>query len=233
MAKTHPEPFPSHAASIWPTISVLLLALASSGCDPLPGFQTDASLSARDATTLPAGPDCASCHKYPLRDINHYYHLTLANEPDQTGLTHPTTCLDCHFNSLMHYGFPAPQGSRYRPLPTLMAADTSRGAELAAEIDTLIRSYARARKQVPWRTFRAHLNGAVDVALAPDDVSAPSDPSSAYRPRDYSCSSINCHKEPAATYRWATPGFTNCPSLHKDDPTCGEVPAPASANGIP
>ncbi len=206
-----------------------LSGLFFSGCDSVPGLEADASLTARDAAHAPSAPDCASCHKYPLSDINHYYHLSLANPPDSQVLERPTTCLDCHFNSTRHFSFSAGGQSRFRPLPTLFAVDTSRGAGVAEEIDSLIRTYARAGKTVPWRTGPLHLNGTVDVTLAPDNVAAPTLPSAAYRPRDFSCSAVSCHKAPAALYRWRTLGFSDCPSKDRNDITCGEIPAPKAS----
>jgi hypothetical protein len=226
-------------------------------CNPLPKLAPDnTALTARAPGTVPGAPDCASCHAYPLHDINHQYHLISANV-NQNNLTFPqlnnvTTCMDCHFNSIQHFTFlhsdttwfdsngievfqhtdkdtahvTTYQG--WRPLPQF-PVDTTRGRFLAQEIDSLIFRYARIPKHVPWRTGPLHDNGVVDVALAPNDVTSPASLATAYRPRDFSCSDVACHNRPAATYRFMDPsrGLSNCPSLLGNDPTCNEFPAAA------
>jgi hypothetical protein len=233
------------------------------GCQPFPGLDSDPALTAVSSGSgqpLPASPDCASCHAYPLHDINHYYHLvssdTMRYRSGKPVPNYVATCLDCHFNSIKHFPFTRQdtvwadsQGRElpmhgspsdvvlrtrevpeYRPIPASGPADTARGRLLAAEIDSLIQRYARAGKPVPWRTGFLHLNGSVDVTFPPDLVSFPESLATAYRPRDFSCSAIACHKKPAAVYRWkSSRGFGNCPSFDGMDPTCSEIPDPAAA----
>jgi hypothetical protein len=226
-------------------------------CDPMPKLAPDtAALTASTPGAVPAAPDCASCHAYPLHDINHQYHLISANV-NRNNLTFPqlnnvTTCMDCHFNSIRSFTFPhsdtvwfdsngievfqhtdkdTPHVTvwrGWRPLPQF-PVDTARGRFLAQDIDSLIFRYARQSKHVPWRTGRAHDNGVVDVAMAPNDVTSPDSLSTAYKPRDFSCSAVACHNQPAATYRFMDPsrGLSNCPSLNGADPTCNEFPAAA------
>src|SRR6185369_12901875 len=49
-------------------------------CDPMSKVSPDtAALTAMTPGSVPAEPDCASCHAYPLHDVNHQYHLISAN----------------------------------------------------------------------------------------------------------------------------------------------------------
>jgi hypothetical protein len=223
-----------------PTISAIM-ALLLAACDPLPGLQADPALASSRASTPPASPDCSSCHAYPLRDINHRFHLVLADakrfRQGQPDFQYQTTCLDCHFNSIRHFSFSRSdttlgiaKGTVFTPVPANGPADTTRGQALAVEIDSMIAAYARAGKMAQWRTGFRHFNGRVDVALSPGDLSDP-ESSVAYNPRDFSCSTVECHKQPQAVYRWMSKGkgFSACPSFDGNDPTCGEVPAPATA----
>lgn len=205
------------------------------GCELVPKYSPDPVLLSSTGSAAPtAGPDCSSCHAYPLHDVNHNYHLMSANvnrnNLGQPELNNVTTCLDCHFNSIRHFSFvhsdtfwtdaagedimqhtqPTDRIKEvldwpgYRPLG-YAGADTSRGRFLAAEIDSMIFRYARAGKMVQWRTARAHDNGIVDVSFPPNDVTGPELLAKAYNPKDLSCSAITCHNTRAATYRWMSP----------------------------
>ncbi|MDB5051765.1 MAG: hypothetical protein JWO30_4836 [Fibrobacteres bacterium] len=216
--------------------SALALGLVLIACEGVPKLSADpALLASSEASTLPPSPDCASCHTYPLHDVNHNYHLMSANvnrnNLGQPELNNVTTCLDCHYNSIKHYRFvhsdtvwadssgqelfqhtsPSDVALRianypgYRPIPVTGAADTSRGRFLAADIDSMIFRFARAGKMVQWRTAYAHDNGKVDVAFAPNDVTSPESLATAYKPRDLSCSAVTCHNTRSATYRWMSP----------------------------
>jgi hypothetical protein len=231
-------------------------------CDPMPKLAPDtAALTASTPGAVPPSPDCASCHAYPLHDVNHQYHLISANV-NRNNLTFPqlnnvTTCMDCHFNSIQSFAFLHSDTTWFdsngievfqhtdkdtmhvtsyrgwRPLPQF-PVDTARGRFLAQDIDSLIFRYSRQSKHVPWRTGRYHDNGTVDVALAPNDVTSPDSLATAYKPRDLSCSAIACHNQPAATYRFMDPsrGLSNCPSLDGNDPTCNEVTAAAKRGAL-
>ena len=246
-----------HGKPLWLRAAVVAAFSLLSACDPMPKLAPDnATLMARAPGTMPGSPDCASCHAYPLHDINHQYHLISANV-NQNNLTFPqlnnvTTCMDCHFNSIQHFTFLHNDTTWFdsngievfqhtdkdtahvtvwrgwRPLPQF-PVDTTRGRFLAQENDSLIFRYARIPKHVPWRTGPLHDNGVVDVALAPNDVTSPDSLATAYKPRDFSCSAVACHNRPAATYRFMDPsrGLSNCPSLLGNDPTCNEFPAAA------
>lgn len=210
--------------------AAIVLSLLS-GCDPLRQLNPDPVALSAATDANPAAPDCASCHAYPLHDVNHNYHLMSANvnrnNLGQPELNNVTTCMDCHFNSIRGFGYthsdtvwadsagqelmqhtsPSDIVLRvtnypgWRPLTTA-PADTGRGRFLAEEIDSLIFRYARAGRMVQWRTGRAHDNGIVDVAFPPNDVTAPESLATAYKPRDLSCSAVTCHNTRAATYRW-------------------------------
>lgn len=201
-------------------------------------------------------PNCASCHAYPLNDVVHSYHL-LSTHVNSNNLGRPehnalTTCLDCHSQSIRHFGFShsdttwvdkdgnpieqhtAPDdkvGSvaiypRLRPLPYI-PVDILRGEALAAEVDSLIFRYARLGDMVPWRTGTAHDNGKVDVSFPFNNLTGKIPPAEAYRPRDISCSSISCHNSPEKPYRFMSSlrGLSHCPSLDDGDSTClGALP---------
>lgn len=213
----------------------LAVCAFASGCDLIPRYSPDPVLLASSGSGAPpAGPECSSCHSYPLHDGNHNYHLISANvnrnNLGQPGLNNVTTCLDCHFNSIKHFSYvhsdtfwtnaagvdimqhtePTDKIKEiqdwpgFRPLG-YAGADTTRGRFLAAEIDSMIFQYARVGKMVQWRTARAHDNGIVDVSFPPNDVTSPAVLASAYNPKDLSCSAIACHNNRAATYRWMSP----------------------------
>ncbi len=219
----------------WPALAGLAALSLMAACQGLPKLNADAAvLTATAPGVLPEAPDCASCHAYPLHDVNHQYHLISANvnrnNLGQPELNNITTCLDCHMNSIRSFAFqhsdtvwvnangdtlmqhtePTDRPARittwngWRPLP-----DTSfgipEGPQLAERIDSMIFRYARMGKDVRWRTSHAHDNGVVDVAFAPNDVTSPDSLATAYKPRDLSCSAVTCHNTRAATYRFMDP----------------------------
>lgn len=205
--------------------------VALCGCETLPRFSADASLASAQAVAPADGPDCASCHAYPLHDVNHQYHLVAANvnrnNLGQPELNAVTTCMDCHFNSVRRFGYvhsdttwmdsngvellarTSPSDRvmkidsypRWRPVP-YPGADTSRGDALAVEIDSLIFRRARLGEVTAWMTGWAHHNGRVEVAFPPNDITRPEAAATAYRPADLSCSSVTCHTTREARYRW-------------------------------
>lgn len=240
---------------LFPTlVAALAILVIFCSCDALGRLDTDPALATAKASTPSPGPDCASCHAYPLRDVNHQYHLVAANvnrnnlgQPELNGVT---TCMDCHFNSVRRFGYVHSDTTwmdadgvellqrtsptdrvmkidsypRWRPVP-YPGGDTLRGESLADDIDSLIFRKSRLGEVVSWMTSHAHQNGRVEVAFPPNDVTRPEMASSAYRPADLSCSSVTCHTTREARYRWEDPsrGFSNCPSLDGNDPTCGET----------
>jgi hypothetical protein len=207
---------------------------------------TSSSASARSV------PDCASCHAYPLRDVNHYYHLMGINPISHIGadfkLNGPITCLDCHFGSVAEFSYPFPETTwvdkdgfelpfksgptdtiaritahmRHHPVP----ADLQ-GAPLTGEsVDTLIARATRIGEVVAWLTGKQHMNSQVDVSFPPNDLVGSLNVAQPYRPRDLSCSAIACHTAPEVSYRWASKalGTSTCPTYSGTDTACGENP---------
>lgn len=225
--------------------------LAVAGCDFVPKLSPDSALMAGKGAAPVEGPDCASCHPYPLSDVNHQYHLVAANvnrnNLGQPELNAVTTCMDCHYNSIRHFGYvhadttwmdsngtellehTSPSDKikaiarypRFRPLP-YGGVDTTRGEVLADTLDSLIFRRARVGGMVQWMTSFAHENGELDIAFAPNDVTSPGALKTAWHPKDMSCSSITCHTSREDGYRWAdaSKGLGNCPSLTGQDSTC-------------
>lgn len=80
-------------------------------CNIVPQLSPDPNMMlGTPAAAADSMPNCASCHSYPLHDVNHEYHLMSANV-NQNNLTFPnlnnvTTCMDCHYNSIHHFSFP-------------------------------------------------------------------------------------------------------------------------------
>ncbi len=223
--------------------------LGFTACDLVPGFTPSASLKAGSGPAPLIGPNCASCHQYPLTDVHHIYHL-VSNNVNSDNLGRPqlngyTTCMDCHFNSIRHFSYfhydtvwvdvngdtlyqhTSPTDRigaihayhRYHPLP-YGVFDTTQGEALADSIDTLIVQKSRVGKLVEWMTSTAHDNGQIDVIFAPNDVDADS-VVAAFHPKDLSCSTIACHNAPDV-YRWANAsmGLSQCPSVDGLDTTC-------------
>lgn len=85
------------------------LLLVFNSCNPTKSLTADDSLTALNATARAKAPNCASCHDYPLHDVQHQYHLMASNPNagmlhDQRPLTNNgrITCMDCHFESIAH-----------------------------------------------------------------------------------------------------------------------------------
>jgi hypothetical protein len=240
------------------SLPVFAAAALLAACDLIPKLSPDASLTAARGSEPMAAPDCNSCHRYPLHDVNHNYHLMAANvnrnNIGQPELNAVTTCMDCHFNSIRHFGYVHADTTwvnlngdtlvertqptdrvggitrypRWRPVPA-GGADTSRGEALATEIDSSIFREALMGKMMEWMTGYAHNDGVVEVSFPPNDVTSRAALSTAFRPKDLSCSSITCHTAREEGYRWMDPskGYSNCPSLTGLDSTCpNEVPPP-------
>ncbi len=164
-----------------------------------------------------AGPNCASCHAYPLLDTNHVFHLfeldsSLTND-------RPITCLHCHVNSIAGHDtafadsiFQDVNGNRFHALdfPDIqMIRDWP-----LVSIDTL---YAYKPLFQPPRpgpppemlelqTSFAHLNGKVDVDFneTSNNPMAFEGREASYDPVEMTCSAVYCHPNDVA-YRWARP----------------------------
>jgi hypothetical protein len=204
------------------------------GCDAPPGLKADPAAILAQSQGPVTGPDCASCHAYPLQDVQHQYHLVAANV-NRNNLGHPelnglTTCMDCHFNSVRSFGYihsdttwmdsngveveghSSPSDRvmkienfpRWSPVP-YAATKAADGEARAQEIDSLLFREARLGKLLAWMTARDHQDGRVQVTFSPNVLTRPDPGSTAYRPADQSCSSVACHATHEARYRWKDP----------------------------
>lgn len=201
------------------------------------------------------GPDCASCHGYPLNDVMHNYHLRALNPRSGMQAIFPyerkngiIVCMDCHFGSVAHRSYTwydtlwgvdpdlrnsadrLPGDPIYRidsipgflPLP----AGLSGPPATSDRVNALMDSAADIGSVVSWLTSYRHMDGEIDIEFSPNIVLDTSLSLKAYRPRDMSCSSIECHNAPKKTYRWASKGLgiAGCPTLEHTpalDSNCG------------
>lgn len=212
----------------------LAAALLLCACDPLPRLSPDPTLLTAQSTAPAQGPDCSSCHAYPLRDVHHQYHLVSVNvnrnNHGDAKLNSASTCMDCHFTAVRRYGYvhsdtvwgdadgneleehtsptdivlKVATHPRWRPVP-YPGGDTLRGEALADEIDTLVSRRERLGETVEWMTSMAHNNGKVDVAFPPNAVSPAESLATAFRVADLSCSTVACHSTRNVRYRWKNP----------------------------
>jgi hypothetical protein len=215
-------------------------------------LQPDTPALTATSAARPSAPDCASCHAYPLHDVNHYYHLqglnVLSHNLPEFKLNGSITCMDCHFESVAHFSYPFPETTwvdkdgfplpfkqnpddtilritphtRYHPIP----ADLKGGELTGARVDTMINEAARIGEVVSWLTGKKHMNTLVDVSFPPNNLTSPPSPAQGYRVRDLSCSAIACHTAPEVSYRWASKarGISGCPTFAGTDTSCGEQP---------
>jgi hypothetical protein len=231
------------------------LGAGLSACDPFAFGAQDALTARSSADTVQSAPHCAECHDYPLHDILHQFHLTtyvvnrdgLANP----ALNGAVTCMDCHFKSIRHVAFNLPESTwvdtngnelsghfspsdqlhitlyrKYHPVPYVSGYEGgSRPDSVARALDTLILTEARFGRVVRWMTDMAHYDGIRQVAFAPNNVTDSAHLSTAYNPKEISCSAVACHNRAAVRYRWASPSrsLSGCPSLSGHDTTCGET----------
>ncbi|GEM_PF-1152671 len=236
------------ACDLKPKLSTQANLLGGPGAAP-------ASVSGPSCTSCHTYPLHDVNHNYHLMSAN-----VNRNNLGQPELNAVTTCMDCHFNSIRHFSYVHHDTTwvnaagdtltehtsstdrvgkidsypRWRPVP-YGSMDTTRGEALATEIDSLVFQRARLGEMVEWMTSYSHNNGVVDVAFSPNDVTKAQFLTTAYRPADLTCSAMTCHNNRNAGYRWMSPkqGFSNCPSLDGNDPTCpGEV-TPAQKKAAP
>lgn len=171
-----------------------------------------------------SGPNCASCHAYPLRDTNHVYHLF---ETDSSITNNrPITCLHCHNTSIVGRDtafqdsiFVDSNGNEFHALDF---PDIPEIREFPlARVEALVRNRPVAMPARPgpvpeireWMTSFAHMNGVVDVVFDPSsiDTSRFRGASASFNPKESTCSAMACH--PAqGPYRWAIPS-RNLPIL--------------------
>ncbi|MDQ3001625.1 MAG: hypothetical protein M3Y08_10235 [Fibrobacterota bacterium] len=169
-------------------------------------------LTARSSTPV-MGPDCASCHGYPLKDLNHEYHLEkTAGNRDLNG---KISCMDCHSQSirfrevvLLDSVYEEASGEQYRTLIFPNPNDTSSDGNvirrlLLLEVDTLPqhqpvpapdRPGAKPRFQ-EYITALAHMNEKVDVVFDSRN-SMPgrfAGQQASYNPTQETCSAVACH----------------------------------------
>lgn len=173
------------------------------------------------------GPDCASCHAYPLRDTNHVYHLF---ETDGSIANYrPITCLHCHNRSIAGRDttyqdtvFAHPEGAELHSLdfPDIPEIRAYR----LVRIEPLVRNRPVPMPPRPgplpemteWMTALAHMNGKVDVDFdaSSNDTARFRGANAVYNPQSMNCSAMACH--PAmGPYRWAVPS-RNIPILKGD-----------------
>jgi hypothetical protein len=163
--------------------------------------------------------DCAACHGYPLKDLNHDYHLFEA--VGSKYLNGKITCLDCHAQSIRSVSlvlldslFEKPDGEMHRTLenPDPAARTPASAGDTVTyrirslplfQIDTLRQNHpvaAPARNGAKpafqeYLTGLAHMNQKVDVVFDPrmsDTARFLGQPAS-YNPKQESCSAIACH----------------------------------------
>ncbi|MEO6095864.1 MAG: hypothetical protein ABIW76_09320 [Fibrobacteria bacterium] len=200
------------------------LLAAFSGCrNETPGL-TSVSKAAQ------SGPDCASCHAYPLRDTNHVYHLFETSSSITNN--RPITCLHCHNTAIMGRDtafqdsiFLDPNGNEFHALDFPDIPEI-RGYPLV-RVETLVRNRPIAMPPRPgpepviseWITSVAHMNGVVDVVFDPSSIDtsrfrgAPAE----FNPKTSTCSAMACHPN-QGPYRWAIPS-RNLPILKGESPT--------------
>jgi hypothetical protein len=200
-----------------------LLAVIS-GCR----YETPALTSVSKAAQ--SGPDCASCHGYPLRDTNHVYHLFKTDSSITNN--RPITCLHCHNTAIQGRDtafqdsiFLDSNGNEFHSLdfpdiPEIRAYPLAR-------VETLVRNRPIGMPPRPgpepeireWMTSLAHLNGVVDVVFDPGsiDTSRFRGATAVFNPVEATCSAMACHPNPGA-YRWAVPS-RNLPILKGEPPT--------------
>jgi hypothetical protein len=223
-----------------PALSALVCGIALSGC--LESLKPDQPALTSISTAPRTVPDCASCHAYPLHDVNHSYHLNSLNtwEGVQAKFVYERKngailCMDCHFGSIAHRAYnwydtiwgtegdlrstadKLPNDPIYRidSIPGFLPLPAAGGPVTSVRIDSLIMAATRIGTVAEWLTAGNHLNGTVDVEFSPNIVLDTALSKKAYRPQDLSCSTIECHNAPKKTYRWASKslGLTGCPSL--------------------
>lgn len=204
-------------------LAALGMLAAVCGCrNETPGL-TSVSKSAQ------SGPDCASCHAYPLRDTNHVFHLFKTDSSITNN--RPITCLHCHNTSIRGRDtafqdsvFLDSNGIEFN---SLGYPDIPEIRELPlARVETLVRNRPIAMPPRPgpepeireWMTSLAHMNGVVDVVFDTSsiDTSRFHGASAAFNPKEATCSAMACHPN-QGIYRWAVPS-RNLPILK------GELP---------
>ena len=198
-----------------PTLRILLLGAGLTWLAACGEFKADtAVLTARSAAPS-EGLDCAACHGYPLKDLNHDYHLFEA--VGNRDLNGAITCLDCHSQSLRSASvvlfdslYETPEGEKYGTVDNPNPGDTTKGSPSFVirslplfRVDTLPQNHPVAAPARPgakpayreYLTALAHMNQKVDVIFDPrmsDTVRFPGERAS-YNPKQETCSAVACH----------------------------------------
>lgn len=198
-----------------PVARTLLLGACLSwlaACGELKGDA--AALTARSAAPM-EGLDCAACHGYPLKDLNHDYHLFEAvGDRDLNGAI---TCLDCHSQSLRSAAvvlfdslYETPEGEKYGTVDNPNPGDTTKGKPSFVirslplfRVDTLRQNHPVPAPKRPgakpafqeYLTSLAHMNQKVDVVFDPrmSDTARFQGLSASYNPKQETCSAVACH----------------------------------------
>ena len=161
-------------------------------------------LTARTASA-PLGPNCASCHAYPLTDTNHTYHLKAGSNKLVNGTI---TCLDCHSTALAFKTVILPDsifkdsvGNEWSALD--LPKDTGIRTFPLVRVDTVTQDHAIPLPPRPGKvpdfqeyvTSLAHMNGKVDVVFhkrvsRPDEFEGLK---AEFNPKTETCSAMSCH----------------------------------------
>jgi hypothetical protein len=191
-------------------LTALGMCLSLSACGE---WKMDSSqLTARSASPA-MGPDCASCHGYPLQDLNHKYHLF--ETAGDRNLNGKITCLDCHgqsvgFRAVAHLDtvYEEASGEQYRTLKFPNPNDTSSDGNVIRSLPMLGVDTLPQHNPIPapnrpgatpkfqeYITALAHMNDKVDVVFD----SRNSDPArfagqqASFNPAQETCSAVACH----------------------------------------
>jgi hypothetical protein len=178
-----------------------------------------------------------------LHDVNHNYHLHGLNprEAVQSIFTKERkngiiVCMDCHFGSVAHRSYSwydtlwgtdgdfrpskdkLPNDPIFRIDSTPGFLPLPAGINLAGinsnQVNAMMENADEIGSVVSWLTSTSHMNGQVDIEFSPNIVLDSAFSKMAFRVKDLSCSSIECHNAPKKTYRWASKslGLTGCPT---------------------
>jgi hypothetical protein len=158
---------------------------------------------------------CSNCHRYPLLDTNHTYHL-FHTSPNKR-FNGPITCLDCHSRSIQFVDvaladsfFTDPSGALQGQFSSLDFPTSDLEDSLAIIIRTWHLDSIVVRKQhrpIPaskhlgkvtevteYITGLAHLNDSVDIVFDPkvSDTARFHEPAH-FNPKQETCSAVACH----------------------------------------
>lgn len=199
------------------------------GCWLFTGLVFLAACDRLDRQTLTArtiaaaeGPDCASCHRYPLLDSNHIFHLLDADTLRITkNINGRITCLDCHAGAMASRNHllldsicvDSLKPSGWSSLDEASDFRKCMGKHAPVRVDSIIQHRPVPLPERPgaapllteWMTSLAHMNGTVDVEFdSRVDDTLEDRNGAAWEPEALTCSAVACH-EHHGHYRWAAP----------------------------